>query len=139
MLQVKKEHKFAIVILILLAVINIARGLFHYLSPDSGSHAIAGMEYSANSIYLLAIIGAIQFCNGLLLLYIAVKQRKMVLAALWYGLLVSALVLPINFCFKQPVTPVPGRFANIAEFVVVLVTIGLIYYLEWRIGKRGQA
>lgn len=137
-MQVKKKYKFAIVILVILGLMNIARGLFHYLSPDSGSHAVAGMDYSANSIYLLAIIGAIQFCNGLLFLYIAIKQRKMVLAALWYGLMVSALVLPLNFCFKQPVTPVPGRFANIAEFIVVLVTVGLVYYLEWRDEKRGQ-
>jgi hypothetical protein len=138
LLQVKREHKFAVIILVILAVVNIARGLFHYLSPDSGSHIVAGMDYSGNVIYLLAIIGAIQFCNGLLFLYIAIKQRQLVLAALCYELLVSALVLPLNFCFKQPVTPVPGRFANIAEFVVVLVTICLVIYFERRNAKLGQ-
>jgi hypothetical protein len=137
-MQVKKEYKFAITVLVILGVINIARGLFHYLSPDSGSHAVAGMDYAANSVYFLAIIGAIQFCNGLLFLYIAVKQRKIALAALWYQLLVSALVLPLNFCFKQPVPAVPGRFANIAEFIIVLLTICLVYYFEWRAEKRVQ-
>jgi hypothetical protein len=138
LMQVKKEYKFAVIILVILAVVNLARGLFHYLAPDSGSHAVAGMEYSANSVYLLAIIGAIQFCNGLFFLYIATKQKQMVPVALWYQLLVSALVLPLNFWFKQPMPPVPGRFANIAEFIVVLITLCLVYYFEWRSEKRGK-
>jgi hypothetical protein len=137
MLQVKRSHQFAIVILLIMGFINIARGLFHYLSPDSGSHSVAGMDIAGaagpNIVYLLAIIGSIQFVNGLLFIYIALKQKQLVLMAFWYELLTSIMVLCLNFAFKQPVAPVPGRFANIAEFVIVLVTIGLIIYFE----KRG--
>ena len=141
MLQVKRSHKFAVVILLIMGFINIARGLFHYLSPDSGSHSVAGMDIASavgpNIVYLLAIIGSIQFVNGLLFVYIALKQKQMILVAFWYELLTSIMVLFLNFVFKQPVTPVPGRFANIAEFVIVLVTIGLIIYFEKRdAGKK---
>jgi hypothetical protein len=138
MLKVKKNHKFAVVILLIIALINVVRGLFHYLAPDSGSHSVAGMDIATaagpNIVYLLAIIGSIQLVNGLLFIYIALKQKQMVLAAFWYELLTSTMVLFLNFVFKQPVTPVPGRFANIAEFVIVLVTIILIIYFE----KRGS-
>jgi len=85
MLQVKKNHKFAIVILLIIGLINVARGLFHYLAPDSGSHSVAGMDIASaagsNIVYLLAIIGSIQFVNGLLFIYVALKQKQMVLVA----------------------------------------------------------
>lgn len=129
-LQLKREHKFATVVLIVLAVVNIARGLFHYLAPDSGSHAVAGMALSPDVVYLLAIIGALQFINGLLFLYIALKQKRLVLVALLYELLVNGMVLLLNFCFKQPSAPVPGRFSNIAIFVIILITAILVMYRE---------
>jgi hypothetical protein len=142
MLTTSKNHKFAEVILILLAGVNIARGLFHYLSPDSGSHAVAGMDISATSganiVYLLAAVGALQIANGLLFLYIALKQKQLVLTAMWYVLLTSSLVLLLNFVFKQPAMPVPGRFANIAEFAVAIITICLVIYFERRSAGGGQ-
>ena len=143
MLQARNNYRFAQVILIILAAINIARGLFHYLAPDSGSHIVAGMDISAasgaNIVYLLAVIGALQFVNGLLFLYIALRQKGLTLAAFWYVLLTSAMVLPLNFVFKQPAAPVPGRFANILEFAVALVTICLIIYFEKKSARDGKS
>lgn len=138
-LKLKRNYRYATVVLIVLAVINIGRGLFHYLAPDSGSHAVAGMALSADVIYLLAIIGALQFINGLLFLYIALKQKPLVLVALLYELLVNGMVLLLNFCFKQPAAPVPGRFSNIAIFVLILVVVALMLYQEARADRKGPA
>jgi len=142
MLKTNKNHRFAEIILIIIGVINIARGLFHFLAPDSGAHSVAGMDISAasggNIIYLLAVIGAFQFAGGLLSLYIALKQKQMVLPAFWYLLLTGAMVLLLNFVFKQPAAPVPGRFANIAEFILTLVTICLTIYFDRRQTVEGE-
>jgi lipid-A-disaccharide synthase-like uncharacterized protein len=141
-LQASRNHRFAEVILIFIGVVNFARGLFHYLAPDSGAHSVAGMDTAsaagANSIYLLAAIGAMQFVNGLLFIYIALKQKQMVLSVFWYLLLMSSMVLLLNFVFKQPALPVPGRFANMAEFIIVLATICVIICLEKRDERKGS-
>lgn len=137
-LQLKREYKFATGVLIVLAIVNIARGLFHYLAPDSGSHAVAGMALSPDTVYLLAIIGALQFINGLLFLYIAFRQKLLVLVALLYELLVNGMVLLLNFYFKQPSAPVPGRFSNIAIFIVIFITVLLVMYREAKPDRKNS-
>jgi hypothetical protein len=111
---------------------TIARGIFHWLSPDSGAGSVAGMDLSgenrADPIYLLGITGIAQLGAGIIDLAAATKLPQAVPLALGVEALKNGLVLATESTFKKPVKPVPGRFAHMA--VGALAVIGLALALR---------
>lgn len=108
---------------------TIARGIFHWLSPDSGAGSVAGMDLSgenrADPIYLLGITGIAQLGAGIIDLAAATKLPQAVPLALGVEALKNGLVLATESTFKKPVKPVPGRFAHMAVGALAVIGLGL--------------
>jgi hypothetical protein len=115
-----------------IGLLTIARGLFHWLSPDSGAGSVAGMDLSEKNrddvVYLLGITGVAQLGAGIVDLAAATKIPQAVPVALGVEALKNGLVLATEYGFKKPVKPVPGRFAHIA--VGGLALVGLLLSLR---------
>ena len=123
--------RLPLAILCALALFNIARGAFHFLAPDSGAGSVAGMELShpnrADVIFLLGAIGLMQLSLGVIYIYFVLWARQLIALALWVEAARGALIVLMEFTFKMPVAPVPGRFAHIATLVIAAAAL-LVYY-----------
>ena len=109
-------------ILLILALFNIARGLFHAFAPDSGAGSVAHLDLSSNAqniIFLIAAIGIHQVALGCFQLLIALRARQFVLHAFVIDFIL--LILP-RLYDKPPASSFPGLVAhNIELFIVILI------------------
>lgn len=125
-------------VLLGIGLVNLVRGGFHWLAPDSGASSVAGMNLNyANAhdvIFLLASIGLMQVFLGIWYLYFAIKQRSLIPFALATEVIKNGLELLTEYTFKHPVTPVPGRFAHWA--VLIIAAIALLFSLDSRREKK---
>ncbi|MFM9105343.1 MAG: hypothetical protein ACKOWF_01430 [Chloroflexota bacterium] len=116
------------VILGAIGAFSIARGLFHWLSPDSGAGSVAGMDLSGGNrddvVYLLGITGIAQLGSGIIDVAAATKLPQAAPLALGIEALKNGLVLATESGMKKPVKPVPGRYAHAA--VAGLALLGLL-------------
>jgi hypothetical protein len=120
-----------LVALSLVALLNLGRGAFHALAPDSGAGSVAGLDLSTNAqtiIYLLAAIGVSQFVWGLLQAYIVLRERRFVMHVLSLQTLLTGLGLANMLWWKPLPVVVPGQPFNIAVFAVLVAAllIGLV-------------
>lgn len=125
-------------VLFIIGLVNISRGGFHWLAPDSGAGIVAGMNLNypnaADVIFLLASIGLIQLFLGIWYIYFALWQRSLIPFALATEVMKNTLELLTEYTFKHPVAPVPGRFAHWA--VLIVAAIALLYSLNLRRGEK---
>ncbi len=122
--------RFARGALVLLGFINLARGGFHWLAPDSGAGSVAGMNLEYDNaddvIFLLGAAGLLQMVLGVWYLYIVQNKPSMIPLALGTEGGRNVLLLLTEYTFKRPAKPVPGRFMHMA--VCILSIIALIAF-----------
>jgi hypothetical protein len=128
----KLSHDIPCLALIGIGLVNLVRGGFHWLAPDSGAGIVAGMNLSyANAndvIFLLASIGLMQVFLGIWYIYFAIWQRSLIPFALLTEVMKNALELLSEYTFKHPVAPVPGRFAHWTILILSALALLLSLY-----------
>ncbi|MDP1736607.1 MAG: hypothetical protein Q8L23_04115 [Caulobacter sp.] len=119
--------------LIVLGLINLARGSIHAFLPDSGAGVIAGFDLSqggATIIFLLAAIGAGQIGSGLVDLLVATRYRAFAVPLLGIELLRNLIGLYLAFVSKPAPTDFPGEKGLVAGSVVMAAV------LVWEFARR---
>ena len=115
----------------LLGLFLLGRGIFHYAAPDSGAGIVAGMDLSypngADIIFLLGAAGILQAALGVCYIYFATKLQQALGFAYWLEVSRAALFVFMEYTFKMPANPVPGRYGHISVLVVAIV--GLLIYI----------
>jgi hypothetical protein len=120
-------HRVPALLLATLGVIDLVRGAFHWLAPDSGAHLIAGMDLhgpsGSNIVFLLATDGVGQIAWGILYLVVALRERKLLRLMFLLEAFKSAAVLFTEYVTKPPVPHVPGRFMHAATLSVSVAVL----------------
>jgi hypothetical protein len=129
-------------VVFLLGLVDLARGSFHWLAPDSGAGSVAGMSLAypdaANVIFLLSLSGLSQIFFGIWFIYIALRQRALVPLALGAEAALSALVLLTEYVLKPPVSPVPGQYAHWAPLIISAIAL-IVYYFYIKRKTRAKS
>ncbi|MGB0385190.1 MAG: hypothetical protein ACPGWR_10230 [Ardenticatenaceae bacterium] len=119
--------RFARGVLTILGFINLARGGFHWLAPDSGAGSVAGMNLEYDNaddvIFLLGAAGLMQLTFGVWYLYIVQKKPAMIPLALASEGGRNVLLVLTEYTFKRPAKPVPGRFMHMAVCVLSIIAL----------------
>jgi hypothetical protein len=114
--------KLSLGVLLALGFIDLGRGGFHWLAPDSGAGVVAGMNLSfpnaRDVVFLLALNGISQIFWGIAYLFIVFRARQLVRLALLMEVVRGSMVLATEYLLKPPVSPVPGRFMHMATTIV---------------------
>ena len=122
------------IILLVLGASSFARGVLHYFAPDSGAGIIAGMDLSpangADIIFLLGAAGSMQMALGAFFIWIALKARALVPVALWIEGIRTVLFVTMEFTFKMPANPVPGRYVHVSMMILALVALAVHLWLQ---------
>ena len=109
-------------VLLLLGLIDLARGGFHWLAPDSGAGMVAGMNLSypnaRDVVFLLATDGISQILWGTAYLFLVFRAKELVPLALLTEVVRNVMLLATEYWLKPPVAPVPGRFMHLATAIV---------------------
>lgn len=126
------------VILALLSLLNLGRGAFHALAPDSGAGSVAGFDLSTNGqtiIFLLASIGISQFTWGMLQAYVVLRERAYVMLALVVQTAMTGLSLANMLWWKPPPVTIPGERFNIIVFAILVATLLIGFIAHARVTK----
>jgi hypothetical protein len=118
--------RIPLVVLAAVALLNLGRGAFHALAPDSGAGIVAGFDLTTNSptiIFLLASIGVSQFVWGILQAYVVLRERAFVVHLLALQTLLTGLSLANMLWWKPPPVTIPGEAGNIGLFAILVVTL----------------
>jgi hypothetical protein len=117
-----KAQKLSWGVLLALGVVDLGRGGFHWLAPDSGAGVVAGMNLSypnaRDVVFLLSLDGVGQIFWGITYLFLVFRARRLVPFALLSEVARGLMVLVTEYWLKPPVSPVPGRFMHMATTVV---------------------
>jgi len=115
-------RKLGLAVLLILALIDLGRGGFHWLAPDSGAGSVAGMNLSypnaRDVVFLLSLTGISQILWGFAYLFVVFRARELAPLALASEVARGLMVLGTEYFLKPPVAPVPGRFMHIATTAV---------------------
>jgi hypothetical protein len=115
-------QKLSLGVLLVLGLIDLGRGGFHWLAPDSGAGVVAGMNLSypnaRDVVFLLALDGIGQIFWGIAYLFFVFRARQLVPFALLTEVARGLMILLTEYSLKPPVSPVPGRFMHIATTIV---------------------
>ncbi len=115
-------QKLSLGVLLVLGLIDLGRGGFHWLAPDSGAGVVAGMNLSypnaRDVVFLLALDGIGQIFWGIAYLFFVFRARQLVPFALLTEVARGLMILLTEYSLKPPVLPVPGRFMHIATTIV---------------------
>jgi len=113
--------------LIAFGVVDILRGGFHFLAPDSGVSSVAGLNIKhANGqdlVFFLALIGIVQMSNGVWSIYFGLYYTSLIPFALATNVAKNVLTLFTEHSFKPPSRPVPGRFMHAATLILSSVML----------------
>jgi hypothetical protein len=97
------------------------------VAPESGAGSIAGMDLSTSSapniVYLLAAAGISQVAWGVVYLYIALRERRLLYSILLIEALKSGALLFTEYVTKPPVVPLPGRYLHMTTFVTAAAIV----------------
>lgn len=113
-------------VLVVLGLINLARGSIHAFLPDSGAGVIAGFDLTADRptiIFLLAAIGAGQIGSGIIDLLVATRFRAFAVPLLGIELLRNLISMYLAFVSKPVPTDFPGEKGLVAGSVVMLAAL----------------
>ena len=120
-------------VLLLFALMNVARGGLHVFSPDGGAGTIAGLDLSTSAdtiIPLFALIGVNQIGLGLFEAYVLAARRDLV--ALGLGLqtvLTAGAVANLQVWRPLPVE-VPGEIFNTVLLPIVMIAWALALHAD---------
>lgn len=124
--HIVRTANYAWVLLVVLAVLNIGRGLFHAFAENGGADTVAHLDLSTNAqniVFLIAMIGIHQVALGLFQLIVAFRARQFVIHA--FAIDAITLLLPLLFN-KQPASLFPGFYAHEIERNIVIVVVALL-------------
>lgn len=117
-----RVNKLSLITLLALGLIDLGRGGFHWLAPDSGAGVVAGMNLSypnaRDVVFLLALDGISQIFWGIAYIFFVFRAKQLVPFALLAEVLRGLMILATEYSLKPPVTPVPGRFMHMATTLV---------------------
>ena len=117
-----RVNKLSLVALLALGIIDLARGGFHWLAPDSGAGVVAGMNLSypnaRDVVFLLALDGISQIFWGIAYIFFVFRAKQLVPFALLAEVIRGLMILATEYSLKPPVKPVPGRFMHMATTIV---------------------
>jgi hypothetical protein len=115
------------IVLAMLGVLNLLYGCVHWVAPESGAGSIAGMDLGTSSVpnivYLLAAAGISQVAWGVVYLYIALRERRLLYSILLLEALKSGALLFTEYVTKPPVVPLPGRYLHMTTFVTAAAIV----------------
>jgi hypothetical protein len=118
---------FMRIVLAMLGVLNLLYGCVHWVAPESGAGSIAGMDLSTSSapniVYLLAAAGISQVAWGVVYLYIALRERRLLYSIFLLEALKSGALLFTEYLTKPPVVPLPGRYLHMTTFVTAAAIV----------------
>jgi len=117
--------------LLMLGVVNLARGSIHLFADDGGAGRIAGIDLAQNReviVMLFAIMGLDQIAWGVVDLAVALRHRSFVPAVLAITLVKQALGAVVMWLYKPLPVAAPGKFGA----VLMLPLIALALYLALR-------
>ena len=118
---------FMRIILAMLGVLDFLQGCVQLVAPESGAGSIAGMDLSTSSapniVYLLAAAGISQVAWGVVYLYIALRERRLLYAIFLLEALKSGALLFTEYVTKPPVVPIPGRYLDMATFATAAAIV----------------
>jgi hypothetical protein len=115
------------IVLAMLGVLNLLYGCVHWVAPESGAGSIAGMDLGTSSapniVYLLAAAGISQVAWGVVYLYIALRERRLLYSIFLLEALKSGALLFTEYVTKPPVVPLPGRYLHMTTFVTAAAIV----------------
>jgi hypothetical protein len=118
---------FMRIVLAMLGVLNLLYGCVQWVAPESGAGSIAGMDLSTSSapniVYLLAAAGISQVAWGVVYLYIALRERRLLYSIFLLEALKSGALLFTEYVTKPPVVPLPGRYLHMTTFVTAAAIV----------------
>jgi hypothetical protein len=120
----------SIATIVILGLINVARGGIHLLAPDGGLEMIAGLDISQAAPVILSFIGAVgagQLTMALVDFSAAAFCRPFVRPLLLIHLAQAALAVLLLFVWRPLPHAVPGQWGAL----VALVAIGFVAALEY--------
>lgn len=116
----------------ILGLNSLARGILHIVWHDSGAGSIAGMNLSypnaADVILLLGAVGVLQAAIGVFYIYFALRVHQVLGFILGVEVIRSTLLVVMEYTFKMPVNPVPGRYIHIAVMITAFVALVIHLY-----------
>lgn len=121
--------------LILLGVVNLARGGIHFFAQDGGAGRIAGIDLSHGGdviVMLFAIMGLDQITWGAIDLYVALRQRAFVPLVFALTLAKQAVAALVLWVYKPLSVPAPGKYGA----VLTLPLFALALWLSLRPPRR---
>ena len=121
--------------LILLGVVNLARGGIHFFADDGGAGRIAGIDLSRGGdviVMLFAIMGLDQISWGAVDLYVALRQRTFVPLVLALTLAKQAVAAVVIWLYKPLSVPAPGKYGAL----LTLPLLALVLWLSLRPARR---
>jgi hypothetical protein len=118
---------FMRIVLAMLGVLNLLYGCVQWVAPESGAGSIAGMDLSTSSapniVYLLAAAGISQVAWGVVYLYIALRERRLLYSIFLLEALKSGALLFTEYVTKPPIVPIPGRYLHMTTFVTAAAIV----------------
>ncbi len=136
MSKLKRNYRFATIILFAFGLFNVLNGLFHYLWFDSGAGSVAGMDLSGPAakslVFMLAVVGQLQVFKGIIYLYVSLKENPYILIVFWIDCISHAMALWLHYGPKHPEPLAPHRYITILFFVICVTVIVLLNILERR-------
>ena len=118
---------FMRIVLAMLGVLDLLHGCVHWVAPESAAGSIAGMDLSTSSapniVYLLAAAGISQVAWGVVYLYIALRERRLLYSIFLLEALKSGALLFTEYVTKPPVVPLPGRYLHMTTFVTAAAIV----------------
>jgi hypothetical protein len=118
---------FMRIVLAMLGVLNLLYGCVQWVAPESGAGSIAGMDLSTSSapniVYLLAAAGISQVGWGVVYLYIALRERRLLYSIFLLEALKSGALLFTEYVTKPPIVPIPGRYQHMTTFVTAAAIV----------------
>lgn len=128
----RAPSRITVGLLVLLGLINLARGSLHAFLPDSGAGVIAGFDLAQGGqtiVFLLAMIGAGQIGSGLIDLLAAARFRAFAAPLLAIELLRALIGLYIAFASKSVGTGYPGAKGMVISAIVLALAVA------WEFGR----
>jgi hypothetical protein len=115
-------------LLILLGVVNLARGGIHFFAQDGGAGRIAGIDLSHGGdviVMLFAIMGLDQITWGAIDLYVALRQRAFVPLVVALTLAKQAVAALVLWVYKPLSVPAPGKYGAVLTLPLLVLALWL--------------
>jgi hypothetical protein len=109
-------------LLLLLGLMNLARGSIHFFAADGGAGRIAGIDLSQGGdviVMLFALLGLDQSVWGAIDLYVALRQRALVPLVFALTLAKQAVAAWVLWLYKPLGVPAPGKYGAVLTLPVL--------------------